>query len=147
MAGAGVLAVVAVVASSARALRVMRRRAVPLLPLRPPVDPADQDAIRALVAGERNVEAVEFLRRRYRLTADDARAVAGDVAGHRDYPPDWRTLAVSLDDDLRRQVRDLVAQGRRSAALRLVHHRFDLPMPDADSLVTALTEQSPGDGE
>jgi hypothetical protein len=146
MAGAGMLAVVAVVASSARALRAMRRRAVPPLPLRPPVHPADQDEIRALVAGERDVEAVELLRRRYRLAADDARAVAGDVAGHRDYPPDWRALAVSLDDDLRQQVRDLTARGRRSAALRLVHHRFGLPMPDADRLVTALTEESSGDG-
>ena len=107
---------------------------------------ADQDEVRTLVAHERDPEAVELLRRHYRLTEDDARAVAGDVAAHADYPVDWCGLAATLDDGLRTDVRRLVAQGRRSAALRTVRSRFGLTLPDADRLVSALVRQAPGDG-
>ncbi len=138
----GALATLAVVTT---ALRRLRRRGAPLVPLRLPVSAADQEAVRGLVAGERDVEAIELLRRRYRLQGDDARAVADDVAAHADYPVNWRALAAALDEDVRDEVRRLVAHGRRPAALRLVRQRFDLPLPDADSLVAALTEEPPAD--
>jgi hypothetical protein len=138
----GALATLAVVTT---ALRRLRRRSAPAVPLRLPVSPGDQEAVRGLVAGEREVEAIELLRRRYRLQGDDARAVADDVAAHADYPADWRALADALDEDVREEVRRLVAQDRRSTAVRLVRLRFDLPLPDADSLVAALTEEPPPD--
>ncbi|HYY11156.1 MAG TPA: hypothetical protein VE781_09460 [Kineosporiaceae bacterium] len=136
---------VAAVGAVVAAARARRRRPVPGLPLRLPVSPADQDEIRALLAGERDVDAVELLRRRYRLPGDDARAVAGDVFAHPDYPCDWGALAAALDPGLRDEVRRLVAAGRRSAALRLVRLRFGLPLPDADSLVSALVAGGPAD--
>jgi hypothetical protein len=138
----GALATLAVVTT---ALRRLRRRAAPMVPLRLPVSDADQEAVRGLLAGEREVEAIELLRRRYRLQGDDARAVADDVAAHTDYPADWHALADALDEEVRDEVRRLVAQGRRPAAVRLVHLRFDLPVPDADSLVAALSEEPPAD--
>ncbi len=136
--------VVALAAATAIA-RLLRRRAVPRLPLRLPVAAADQDELRALLTGRREVEAVELVRRRYRLQRDDARAVTGDVAAHPDYPPDWPALAASLDGDLRARVRDLVSARRRSAALRLVRLRFDLPLPDADRLVSAIEDAGRSD--
>jgi hypothetical protein len=142
--GAGAaLASLAAVTAAARRLR----RRTPRVPLRLPVSRDDQEAVRGLVAGERRVEAIELLRRRYRLQRDAARAVADDVAAHADYPADWRALAVALDDELRNEVRRLVRSGRRRAAVRLVRLRFDLPVADADELVRALGGESPRDEE
>jgi hypothetical protein len=89
------------------------------------------------------VEAVELLRRRYRLRGDAARAVADDVAAHADYPDDWPALAGCLDDELRDEVRLLVRSGRRPAAVRVLRLRFDLPVADAEELVRALSEEPP----
>lgn len=139
----GALATLAVVTA---ALRRLRRPGPRVVPLRLPVTRHDQESVRRLVAGERDVEAIDLLRRRYRLEGDDARAVADDVAAHPDYPADWRALAGALDDDVRDEVRRLVSGGHRSAALHLVRRRFDLPMPDADRLVTALVEEPLDDG-
>ena len=137
----GALAALAVVAAAARRLR----RRTPPVPLRLPVAVDDQEAVRALVAGERDVKAVELLRRRYRLDGQEARAVTDDVAAHPDYPADWPALARALDVDLRGEVRRLVAVGRRSAAIRLVRRRFGLSPPDADSLVSAIEQDAPGE--
>jgi hypothetical protein len=135
----GVLAALAAVAAAA----IRLRRRTPRVPLRFPVAPGDQEAVRGLVAGERRVDAVELLRRRYRLDGDEARAVADDVAAHADYPADWPALAGALDDELREEIRRLVRSGRRPAAVRLVRLRFGLPPAVADELVRALTQESP----
>ncbi len=121
------------------AARVMRRRAVPLLAVRRPVPTATQDELRTLVHGARRLDAVDLVRRRYRLDDDSAGALVDDVAAHTDYPGDWAALADALDDDLRREVRRLVAQGRRSSAVQLLRHRLELSFPDADALATAIT--------
>jgi hypothetical protein len=135
----GALAALAAVTAAVRALRSR----TPRLPLRLPVAPDDQETIRGLVAGERQVEAVELLRRRYGLERDEAHAVADDVAEHADYPSDWPGLAQALDDELRAEVCRLVRSGRQGAAVRLVRLRFGLPAADADQLVRALTEEPP----
>jgi hypothetical protein len=139
----GALAAMALVAA---AVRLLRRRAIPLLPVRRPVPTATQDELRALVEGARRLDAVDLVRRRYRLDDETAGALVDDVAAHTDYPGDWAALARALDDDLRGEVRRLVEQGRRSSAVHLLRHRLQLPFPDADALVDAITQLPGTDG-
>jgi len=142
--GAGsALAALALVTVAAKALR---RRSIPFLPVRRPVPAATQDEVRALVDGSRRLDAVDLVRRRYRMDDDSAGALVDDVAAHVDYPGDWASLAAALDDELRAEVCRLVVQGRRSSAVHLLRRRLHLPFPDADALVHAIT-QFPGADE
>lgn len=123
--------------------RRQRRRTVDLPRVRRPIPVDDQAEVRRLHESGHDVRALLLLRRRHRLDLGEGRQVMAELTDGEAYPTSWQEASAPVPGDLRQEVRETAAAGRKVEAIRLLRQRVRITLTDAVALVDVLAAPDP----